>query len=91
MPTPASAYLYDVLHPILHPVPARVGDVIAVRPGHPTHPVLVFRQQSGAWVPVADGPPNYGALVLREDDGVIRSIFSSGALPLAQHPLAESA
>jgi hypothetical protein len=86
-----SAYLYEVIDPITHPVPARTGDILAVRPGHPTRPIVVFRMVAGEWTPVTVGPPNFGALLVREDDGVIQQIFSSFSQPLAAHPALRSA
>lgn len=86
------AYLYDVTSPILHPVPARVGDLLAVRPGHPTHPVVVLRKVGGRWSPVDIGPPNYGAILLRETEGALTPVFASvTGLPLAEHPVVRSA
>jgi len=86
-----SAYLYEVIDPITHPVPAKARDIIAVRPGHATRPVVVFRCVGGAWLPVTMGPPNYGALLVREDDGFIRQIYAASAVPLAAHPLSRLA
>jgi hypothetical protein len=64
-------YLFDVLLPMIHPVRAVPGDVIAVRPGHPHHPVAVVRWSGGAWTLVRVGPPNYGALLIPLLDGVL--------------------
>lgn len=86
------AYLYEVLSPILHPVPARTGDLLAVRPGHATHPVVVLRRVGGRWSPVDIGPPNYGAILLREDEGALTPVYASDAQrPLAAHPAVRSA
>lgn len=79
-------YLYDVLMPMLHPVRARTGDRLVVTPGHPTLPVVVVRKIAGGWQRVEVGPPNYGALLLQEDDAVIRA-RSSSSPPLCEHPL----
>lgn len=86
-----AAYLYEVINPILHPVAARAGDVLAVRPGHATRPLLVFRFVDGRWMAVTAGPPNYGALLVREDEGFIRQIFASVSLPLSAHPQTQTA
>jgi hypothetical protein len=82
-------YVYDVTTTMMHPVRARVGDRLVVRPGHLDRPVVVVRRDGDGWRPVVVGPPNYGALVGLEIDGVIRS--RSCALALAEHPLARSA
>ena len=89
MPTPALPYVYDVLVPMLHPVRARVGDRLVVRPGHAERPVVVVRREGAGWAPVVIGPPNYGALVGLELDGVIAA--RRPASPLAAHPLVRSA
>lgn len=81
-------YLYDVLVPMLHPVRARVGDRLVVRPGH-ERPVVVVRRGPEGWAPIAVGPPNYGALIGMEYDGVIRERTHAPALAL--HPLAQTA
>lgn len=86
-----ATYLYDVVSPILHPVAAKSGDIVAVRPGHPTRPVVVFQCIGDQWVPVAKGPPNCGAFLVREDEGFIRQIFASPSVPLAAHPLVQTA
>jgi hypothetical protein len=64
-------YLFNVLVPLIHPVLATPGDVIAVRPGHSVYPVAVVRYVAGQWVVVRVGPPNYGALLIPLLDGVI--------------------
>jgi len=86
MPMP---YVYDVTMTMMHPVRARIGDRLVVRPGHPDRPVVVVRRDGAGWHPVVIGPPNYGALIGLELDGVIRS--RACPLALAQHPLVRSA
>jgi hypothetical protein len=86
MPVP---YVYDVLVAMMHPVRARVGDRLVVRPGHPERPVVVVRRAGDEWVPVVVGPPNYGALIGLELDGVIAARHPAGAL--AADPLARQA
>lgn len=66
----ADAFFFDVLDPILHPVAARAGDVIVVRPGTPI-PVAVMRRVGTSWRLVRKGPPNYGALLHPLLDGAI--------------------
>jgi hypothetical protein len=66
-----SVYLFSVQQPMIHPVPARAGDGLVVRVGHPTRPIVVVRRLDGKWRPVRVGPPNYGALIGLEEDGVI--------------------
>lgn len=83
-------YCYFVASPILHPVVARTGDVIVVRPGHATRPIVVVREIKGEWEPVYVGPPNYGAILVREDDGFLIQM-TPAALALAKHPLVRSA
>lgn len=84
-----TTYLYDVLSPMMHPVQAVTGDVILVRPGHPERPIVVMRSMLGGWRPVRGGPPNYGAILVQEDDGIIRWRASAAAasVPLSTHPL----
>lgn len=64
-------YLLDVVVPLIHPVRAVPGDVIAVTPGHPTHAVVVVRWSRGHWQLLRVGPPNYGALLTPLIDGVL--------------------
>lgn len=87
---PVQPYRYVVCSPILHPVAARTGDVLIVRPGHPTHPIVVIRRVAGAWEPVRIGPPNYGALLVQEDEGAITPLLRS-APSLAADPFVRSA
>ena len=68
MHTEAPVYVFDVVMPMLHPVLAKPGEVIVVRPGT-SHPVLVVRR--GTDVVLREGPPNYGALVGLISDGVL--------------------
>jgi len=65
-----TTYLYDVAVDMIHPVQAKPGDRLVVRPGH-ARPIVVVRKMKGQWAPVRIGPPNFGALILQEDDGVI--------------------
>ena len=83
-------YVYDVLLGMLHPVAAAPGDLIIVRPGHPTHAVAVVRPIAGVWQLIRLGPPNYGALLMREEQGIIRQRYPVSA-SLAEHPLLRSA
>ncbi len=64
-------YNYRVILPCAHPVRANPGDIIRVRPGHPTAPVAVWRRQRGEWTRIRVGPPNYGGLIIQEYNGVI--------------------
>jgi hypothetical protein len=89
MSADALPYVYDVLVPMLHPVRARVGDRLVVRPGHLERPVVVVRRDGTGWRPVVIGPANYGALIGLELDGVIRERLNVS--PLAAHPLVRSA
>lgn len=68
--TRAAAYLFDVVSPILHPVAAREGDVLVVRPGTAV-PLAVVRKKGAGWECIRTGPPNYGALLLPLLDGAI--------------------
>lgn len=87
---PYVAFHFLVLCPILHPVAARNGEMLVVRPGHPDRPIVVMHLTSDGWRPVRVGPPNYGAVICREDDGVIRSLDGASS-SLASHPLVQSA
>lgn len=75
-------FTYEVLLPMVHPVLARPGDILRVRPGHPVAPLRVWRYRGGRWCAVRTGPPNYGALLVREDDSVIRQLTAAGVLAL---------
>ncbi|WP_353268587.1 hypothetical protein [Gemmatimonas sp.] len=87
----SQSYLYDVLVDMIHPVRAHVGDRLVVRPGHPLRPVVVMAlDQEGDWQPARLGPPNYGALIGLEIDGVI-SLRQPVSVPLSSHPLAQTA
>lgn len=77
-------YVYDVLSPMTHPVPARAGDGLVVQPGHPTHPISVVRQHRDGWRVVEVGPPNYGALLVKVDEGVIAQRYPSSSA-LSEH------
>jgi hypothetical protein len=67
----ALPWLLDVVVPLIHPVRAVPGDIIAVSPGHPTHAVVVVRRARDGWQLVRVGPPNYGALLTPLIDGVL--------------------
>jgi hypothetical protein len=54
----------------MHPVAARAGDVLCVRPGTAV-PIAVVRLVRGVWAVVRIGPPNYGALLHPLIDGAI--------------------
>lgn len=71
---------YEVLVSMVHPVRASVGDILRVRPGHDVAPIRVWRYVAGRWVAIADGPPNYGAILLREDEAIIRELTAVGVL-----------
>lgn len=78
-------YVYDVHVEMLHPVRAKPGDRLIVRPGHPERPVVVVRRTGDDWEPVRVGPPNYGALIDHAESGVISQrhpVYAS----LAAHP-----
>lgn len=81
---------YVVASPLLHPVAARVGDVIVVRPGHETHPIAVVRRIADEWTLIRVGPPNYGAIILREAEGALIQLTASSS-SLAGHTLLRSA
>lgn len=86
------AYVYDVHCHMLHPVRARPGDMLVVRPGHPTRPIVVSRLVRGHMRPVEVGPPNYGYLLVLEDEGVISlNPDEHVEVPLARHPLVRTA
>lgn len=63
MPDRSAAYLFDVVGAFIHPVPARAGDVLVIRPGTPV-PIAVVRRIQKVWTVVHVGPPNYGALLI---------------------------
>lgn len=90
MPCPVEPYRYVVNSPMLHPVVACSGDVLVVRPGHPTRPLAVVRHVKGRWRLVRLGPPNFGAIVGLECDGVVTAL-SAGSPALAEHPALRSA
>ncbi len=70
MPFEKAAYVFEVVGAFIHPVPARVGDVVVVRPGAPV-PIAVVRRVRGTWTVVHVGPPNYGALLIPLCDGLL--------------------
>lgn len=82
--------MYDVHVEMLHPVRARPGDMLVVRPGHPERPVIVMEGAGTKWRPVRIGPPNYGALIGLEDDGAI-TLRHPSCSSLAAHPMARPA
>jgi hypothetical protein len=61
-------YVFDVVTAIIHPVTAKPGEVLVVRPGT-AHPVLVVRR--GTTEVLREGPPNYGALAGHLSTGTI--------------------
>lgn len=69
------SYLYAVNVEMIHPVRARPGDALVVRPGHVERPVVVVRERAGRWEPVEIGPPNYGAILGLAEDGAITQTF----------------
>jgi hypothetical protein len=64
-------FRFDVVSPILHPVPARTGDVLVACPGDAELPLTVVRKVRGRWTGIRVGPPNFGALAGLLADGVI--------------------
>ncbi len=83
-------YVYDVHVEMLHPVRAKPGDRLVVRPGHPERPVVVVRGAGPHWHPVTIGPPNYGAFLGLIDAGVLTQLHPI-ASSLASHPSVASA
>lgn len=61
-------FVFDVAVAMLHPVLARPGEVIVVRPGT-DEPIVVV--QRGTTRVLRKGPPNFGALLGLLEDGVI--------------------
>lgn len=79
MPDRAAAYLFDVVGAFIHPVPARTGDVLVIRPGTPV-PIAVVRRIQKVWTVVHVGPPNYGALLIPLCDGLLTPQTPADAL-----------
>lgn len=77
-----ACYTYEVLVAMIHPVRAKPGDLLRVRPGHRTAPIRVWRRVRGRWRAIRTGPPNYGALLVRADEQVIRQLTAVGVLAL---------
>ena len=73
-------YNYRAILPVAHPVRARPGDVIRVRPGHPRAAVAVWRYERNRWIRIRVGPPNYGALIVQEYDGIIEPLVAGQSL-----------
>jgi hypothetical protein len=69
-PVRAAAYLFNVAGDMIHPIPAREGDVLVVRPSGAV-PIAVVRVLKGQWRVVHVGPPNYGALLGPLCDGLL--------------------
>jgi len=78
----SAAYLFDVLGAFIHPVPARQGDVLVLRPGTEV-PIAVTRLVRGKWTVVHVGPPNYGALLIPMCDGLLSPQTLADAMFLA--------
>jgi hypothetical protein len=77
-------YVYDVHVELLHPVRAKPGDRLIVRPGH-ERPMVVVRRVGDGWRGVRVGPPNYGAVIGLCDDGALTQIHPL-YLPLSADP-----
>lgn len=75
----SAAYVFDVIEPFIHPVPARAGDVLVVRPGTDV-PMAVVRKIRQKWTVVHVGPPNYGALLIPICDGLLTPQTPADAL-----------
>lgn len=78
-------YVYDIHVEMLHPVRAKPGDRLVVRPGHAVAPIFVSRKINGAWTCVHVGPPNYGAIVGLESDGALTQLYPK-YVPLSSDP-----
>lgn len=85
-----SPYVYDVIVHMMKPVQALAGDRLVVTPGHPDVPIAVVRWDGVDWKRVRVGPPNYGAIIGHELDGVIR-LRAETSVALADHPAVRSA
>ncbi|WP_461411758.1 hypothetical protein [Gemmatimonas sp.] len=64
-------YVYDVHVEMLHPVRAKPGHRLIVRPGHPERPVVVVRRTGNDWEPVRLGPPSFDAIAVMCRDGAL--------------------
>ena len=83
-------YVYDVHVEMLHPVRAKPGHRLVVRPGHAERPILVMERTPDGWKPLRIGPPNFGTIVSLCDDGALSQrhpVYAS----LAQHPAVQTA
>lgn len=69
-----TAFVYDVHVEMLHPVRAKPGDRLVVRPGHHERPIVTMRYTDGDWNPMVVGPANFGALIGLAEDGAITQI-----------------
>jgi hypothetical protein len=78
-------YVYDVHVEMMHPVRAKPGHLLIVRPGHEERPVLVMERHGSGWRPLRIGPPNFGALIGLEEDQAITLRYPLYA-SLSQHP-----
>lgn len=84
----APVILYGVLLPIIRPVCARPGELIAARRWHSSRPIVVLRQMGDRWLPVEVGPPEFSALAELEADGVIVRQPADASAPWPSRPLA---
>lgn len=78
-------YVYEVHVEMLHPVRAKPGDRLVVRPGNTDAPLFVSRNVGGTWTCVHVGPPNFGAVIGLESDGVLTQLYPQ-YLPLSSDP-----
>jgi hypothetical protein len=77
--TDSGMFRFLVTSYIVHPVTARPGDVLVVRPGDPDLPIAVARPTPHGWHGVRVGPPNFGALAGLIADGVLIPQTSAAA------------
>lgn len=85
-----SPYRYRVHIDMLFPVRARAGDVLIVRPWSEARPIVVIRKRGDRWRCIRIGPPNFGALIGLDLDGVISELTPS-LVALADHPAVRTA
>lgn len=77
-------YLFNVVAPIIAPVVARPGQIVAVRVGHPTHAVVALSAHVGPrpWRLECTGEPDYAGLLNLIGAGVLVERTAGGAAEL---------
>lgn len=84
------SFVFRVVHPVLAPIPARAGELVAVWPGHPTHTLTVLSSDGRRALRhrVVEDGALYGPLLSLDADGVLVSLTPADGLRPQQQPRA---